>query len=195
MTPADELELPAIIICATGAGRPTKWSPSSVVLTIEVQTGLVHGASPSNQYWLADMAVNETGSNPFGTGPPAGAPPITVCSVTDLVVGVVLVDKEEEVVAGAALVVGDVVAGVAVVAGGRVVEVGGAALLPALPQPAAKMPTDSNTPQEPTNFLLVTVLLTLGRVRGFPGGPTLVPPRQMGDASVPREPPALSTKS
>ena len=45
--------------------------PPSVVRTIEVHTGLLQGASPSSQYCSADMAVNETGSKPAGTAPPA----------------------------------------------------------------------------------------------------------------------------
>ena len=55
-----------------GAGMPTKCDPPSVVRTIEVHTGLVHGASPSSQYSLGETAVNDTGSKPLGTVPPAG---------------------------------------------------------------------------------------------------------------------------
>jgi len=95
--------------------------------------------------------------------------------------------------------VGEVVAGVAVVEGERVgevavVEVGGAALLP-VPQPAARRPADSNTPHQLTNFLLVTVLLTLGRLGGFPGGPTLGRPCQTRRLCAPQKPPAPSAKS
>ena len=65
---------PPATIGVTGAGSPTKLVPPLVVRTREVQTGLPQGASPSNQYWLADIAVNETGLKPDGTGPPAGGP-------------------------------------------------------------------------------------------------------------------------
>lgn len=60
---------------AGGAGVPTKLEPPSVVRTIEVHTELLQGASPSSQNWLSEMAVNETGSKPCGTDPPADGPP------------------------------------------------------------------------------------------------------------------------
>ncbi|HZU39796.1 MAG TPA: hypothetical protein VE992_02030, partial [Solirubrobacteraceae bacterium] len=48
--------------------------------TIEVQTELLHGAVPSSQNRRSEMAVNETGSNARGTGPPAGPPGGAVCA-------------------------------------------------------------------------------------------------------------------
>ena len=146
---------------ATGAGSPTKWAPSSVVRRTEVHTGLVHGATPSSQYWSADMAVNETGSKPEGTGPPAGCEPPIVFSVTAVVgaevegAEVVGAEVEEpvfadELVDGTVLVVAMLVDDAAVVdglvvtgeevAGELVVE---AALLPP-PQPAATSPANTN---------------------------------------------------
>jgi hypothetical protein len=150
---------------ATGAGSPTKWAPPSVVRTIEVHTGLLQGATPSSQYWSADMAVNESGSKPEGTGPPAGCEPLTPLGGTAFVVGtgfVVGTEVEEEVggtVVGVAAVA--VLAegpelveeplGSALVVGPTVVEtagavVVGAALLPPLlvPQPAASSPAASS---------------------------------------------------
>jgi hypothetical protein len=55
-----------------------------VVRTIDVQTALEHGASPNSQNSLAETAVNDTGSKPAGTGPPAGWPPPSVLGVTEV---------------------------------------------------------------------------------------------------------------
>jgi hypothetical protein len=57
-----------------GAGIPTKLAPPSVVRTTEVHSGLLQGASPRSQKSSGETAVNETGSKPVGTGPPAGCP-------------------------------------------------------------------------------------------------------------------------
>ena len=80
---------------------PTKCDPPSVVRTIEVHTGLAHGASPSNQYWLGETAVNDTGSKPLGTVPPAGAVAVvgTVAVAGGTVVAVAAASVVVEVVA------------------------------------------------------------------------------------------------
>ena len=141
---------------ATGAGSPTKWAPPSVVRTIEVHTGLLQGATPSSQYWSADMAVNESGSKPEGTGPPDDWEPLSPFGDTAVVVGAEVEEGVVEAVVVGAVVVGAVVvalvaAGALVVVGPTVVETGGvvvvgAALLAPLvvPQPAARSPADSN---------------------------------------------------
>jgi len=51
---------------------PTKRTPPSVVRTIDVHGGEVHGALPSSHHVSSPIAVNELGANPAGTGPPAG---------------------------------------------------------------------------------------------------------------------------
>src|SRR5579875_374393 len=68
-----------------GAGKPTKLAPPLVVRTIDVQTGLRQGESPKSQNSLEEIAVNDTGSNPGGTGPPAGWPPAKVLGLVWLV--------------------------------------------------------------------------------------------------------------
>jgi hypothetical protein len=55
-----------------GAGMPVQDAPPSVVRTIEVHGWTAHGAVPRTQPSLADTNVIDTGSNPAGTGPPAG---------------------------------------------------------------------------------------------------------------------------
>jgi hypothetical protein len=158
--PAATLGLPGTMTGAVGAGSPTKWAPPSVVRTIEVQTGLLHGASPSSQYWSTDIAVKETGSKPEGTEPPAGCEPATVLPLAGLVAGTDVETVVGPVVVG--LVVGALVAGavlgdaVVAVVGATVLVMAGAvvvalfevlpadALLPPPPQPAAKTPADSN---------------------------------------------------
>lgn len=150
---------------------------------------MLQGASPSNQYWLADMAVNETGLNPEGTGPPAGWPPGAVASVAGVVVGVELVELVEvvllelggtAVVDGGAEVVGGPVVGAVVdaVVGAEVeaVEVGAVVLLVEMalffvpPQAAARTITDSTATPTGTNVLLLTDLPTLGHRGRFPVG-------------------------
>ena len=72
-----------------------------MVRTIEVHTGLVHGASPSSQYSLGETAVNDTGSKPLGTVPPAGTVVTagTVVVVGGTVVALEAASAEVEVVA------------------------------------------------------------------------------------------------
>jgi hypothetical protein len=71
---------------------PTKCRPPSVVRTIEVHTGFEHGALPRSQNSWSEMAVNEIGSKPEGTGPPAAwAPGPDVVVVAGGVVFVVVV--------------------------------------------------------------------------------------------------------
>ena len=69
---------------------------------MEVQTGLEQGASPSSQYSLPDTAVNETGSKPAGTGPPADpegcAPAVVVDEEVLLTARVVVVGRVGAVV-------------------------------------------------------------------------------------------------
>jgi hypothetical protein len=81
-----------------GAGMPTKLAPPLVVRTIEVQTALGQGASPSSQNSSGEIAVNETGSKPDGTGPPAGWPLATALGVAPVEV-VVLAGAGADVVA------------------------------------------------------------------------------------------------
>jgi hypothetical protein len=151
MPPAVGATSDAVASGATGAGKPTKLAPPSVVRTIEVQTGLLQTASPRSQYSPADMAVNETGSKPAGTGPPVGCPPV-----------VVVVD-----VGTAAAVVGTVVATTAVLAG-VVVRLLTAELAPD-PQPAARTAAPKAAHDKARKRLLFTDLLTLGQQEGFLG--------------------------
>jgi hypothetical protein len=136
---------------ATGAGNPTNLAPPSVVRTIEVQTGFLQTASPRSQYSLADMAVNETGSNPAGTAPPAGWPAAVV---------VVVVTRVEGTVAG----------------GTDVAEPGPGPVVPLLPaelapdpQPATRTAATSEAHDKPRKRFLFTDLLTLGHQDGFLG--------------------------
>ena len=159
------IPLPVVVMGAVGAGNPTKWAPPSVVRTIEVQTGLLHGASPSSQYWSADMAVNESGSKPDGTGPPAACDPAAVLPADTSVVGRARgLDRGQDStgrrwqpwwgeVLGVVVVGGVLVAAGMVVVGATEVAVAGAvvvvavpwdALLPPPPQPAARTAADSN---------------------------------------------------
>ncbi len=82
-----------------GAGMPTNCDPPSVVRTIDVHTGLAHGASPNSQYWLGETAVNDTGSKPLGTVPPAGAVAAAGTVVGGTVVAVAAASAVVEVVA------------------------------------------------------------------------------------------------
>ncbi|HXW80755.1 MAG TPA: hypothetical protein VEJ84_14730 [Acidimicrobiales bacterium] len=148
---------------------------------MEVQTGLLQGASPSSQYWFADMAVNEMGLNPEGTGPPAGWPPGTVAFVADVdvdvevavvaVLGRLLDVGGATVVDGAAALVGDpdVVAVVEAVVGAAVLLVE-MALLFVPPHAAASTITDNSAAPTGTNVLHLTDLPTLGHRGGFPAG-------------------------
>jgi hypothetical protein len=168
LMPEDVLALPGSMKGAVGAGSPTKWAPPSVVRTIEVHTGLLHGASPRSQYWLADIAVKDSGSKPEGTAPPAGWPPATVLSVTAWVVGAgvegTVVVAVTGTVVGAAVVGGLVVGAPALetvgvletVAGAVVDVVLEAAWLPP-PQPATSAPP-AKTP----------IAKTGANIHGFP---------------------------
>ena len=58
---------------SVGAGTPDHVRPPSVVRTIDVHTGLAHGALPRTQPSAAEMKLTDAGWKPDGTGPPAGA--------------------------------------------------------------------------------------------------------------------------
>jgi hypothetical protein len=124
---------------------------------------LEHGAVPSSQYSLAEMALNETGSKPAGTGPPAGPPPGRVAPVVagaDVVVGatteVVVVPCTEVVVVPCTDVV--VIAGspdvVVAEPDALVVEVP-VALLELEPHPAITTPAREMAPNRAPHLVVV----------------------------------------
>jgi hypothetical protein len=123
-----------------------------VVRTIEVHTGSVHGAVPSNQYSSADTAVKETGAKPLATGPPAEAAGDDAVVV---VVGRVVVLRRDAavvvvVVDGAGVTVLDV-------AGAPEVDVLAAVRPPAPPPPqAASRPDVASSTAPRTNLSFFT---------------------------------------